>query len=158
MRRAGLLLSGLAAAVVLAGCEVATESDVASSAPVSEQQQAKDRAIATIVSHCRRKPKPRSIGDPRSRAPASAEQARGGVRVWIKALRKAHDWPYPDQYEIRDALIAMADAFERAGCLSDQIPVIDRVLRRVPLPEPTGPTEEEMYYEQSAEDQYDSYR
>jgi hypothetical protein len=126
----------------LAGCYDAPTPAPKGEAPVNEARQAERNALATLRSFCL--DRPRRVRNGTERRPRRTD-AVAAIELWIEHAREdIRAWPYDAETNLdwRSDLGSIASDLERLGCLLDQVPRIDRALRRLPLPELEYPEED----------------
>jgi hypothetical protein len=128
--------------LALAGCYDAPAPAPKRKAPVNEARQAERNAVATLTSFCL--DRPWRVRNRPARRPRRAD-AVAAIELWIRHAREdIREWPHDAETNVgwRADLGSIAGDLERLGCLLDQVPRIDRALRRLPLPEVEYPEEE----------------
>jgi hypothetical protein len=138
----GVVLTLLALA--LAGCfdAPAPAPSPEQPRPVNEARQAERDALATLTSFCL--DPPWRVRNRPARRPRRAD-AVAAIELWVRHAREdIREWPHDAEKNVgwRADLGSIAGELERLDCLLDQVPRLDRALRRLPLPEVEYPEEE----------------
>ncbi len=129
---------------------------------VDEETQAWSRSIKTLKNHCGRLHFSRRDEDIRPPTRGEVRSAHRAIDRLLRIARRYAKSGYDDQHGLREAVASVPHRLEEMHCLEDQVPRIDRFLRRWKLPDPddvrTEYLEEESYDESYEEDYDPSYR
>jgi hypothetical protein len=150
-------LAVTALVAVSAGCDDpgdgATETTrTTTPARVNERREAREAAVDTVVTYCRRQVRYRQ--DATTSGRPSRGQMLGAARAvdeLVAAVPAYAGSSYRRQLPVRRLLVDLADFLEREDCLRRLVPRVDRAARQLALPDPPEPVEADVPDEEAPE-------